>query len=174
MQALNNSDYQFPGHSVSRGIGDSTSGSYNTTPQAVHLRSSLDPAGSVTRSLIGEPHDTSEPPSPEPAAANVIKWTAINSKGPLTHRWMTKGVPCPIKSCSRNSRSPPKYFARADNLGGHLRKVHGIHIPSRARVRHWVTGNKNQVLLEAAEEKARELHELGILGPDGTWERSGG
>lgn len=124
-------------------------------------------AGSVTRSL---PHDTSEPPSPEPTDVNVIKWTAINLE---ERRGVTKGVPCPIKSCSRNSRTPPKYFARADNLGGHLRKVHGIHIPSRARVRHWVTGNKSQVLLQAAEVKTRELQELGILGSDGTWERPG-
>ena len=133
--------------------------------------------------------------NPEPAADNAIKWTAINSDGaegsstdytastqntrillgfrPLAHRRVTKGVPCPIRSCPRNRRSPPKYFARADNLGGHLRKVHNIQIPSRARVRHWVTGNTSQVLLQAAEEKTRELHELGILRTDGTWEQPG-
>jgi len=153
--------------SVSGDIRESASGVYDTTAQTPH-------PGSVNRNLIGDSHDTSQPqPNPEPAANNAIRWTAINSEGPLTHRWTTKGVPCPIKSCPRNRRSPPKYFARADNLGGHLRKVHGIHIPSRARVRHWVTGNKSQVLLQAAEEKTRELHELGILGVDGTWERPG-
>ncbi|KAF8456575.1 hypothetical protein BGX38DRAFT_1162004 [Terfezia claveryi] len=147
-------------------IGESASacGVYDTTAQVTRL-------GSVSRNLIGESHDTSQQhPNPEPTADSAIKWTAINSKGPMTHRWVTKGVPCPIKTCPRNGRSPPKYFARADNLGGHLRKVHGIHIPSRARVRHWITGNKSQVLLQAAENRTRELRELGILGPDGTWE----
>lgn len=109
----------------------------------------------------------------DPVASSHPQFTAINSKGPHNHRRATKGVPCPIKSCSRNSHSPPKYFARADNLGGHLRKVHGIHIPSRARVRHWITGNKNTVLLQAAEEETRRLHELGILGEGGTWECPG-
>lgn len=154
---------------TSSDIGESASacGIYDTIAQVAH-------PGSVNRNLIGESRDTSQQyPDPETTADNAIKWTAINTKGPLTHRNVTKGVPCPIKTCPRNGRSPPKYFARADNLGGHLRKVHGIHIPSRARVRHWITGNKSQVLLQAAEEKTKELRELGILGADGTWEPPG-
>ncbi|KAF8419415.1 hypothetical protein EV426DRAFT_615429, partial [Tirmania nivea] len=161
------SSHQFtPGRSLSGDTGESASASYNINAQ-------FEPTSDGNISHIGDVnHGMSQlqrQPDPVPAVVKGPAWTPINGN----HKQATslKGVLCPIKNCSRNNRSPPKYFARADNLGGHLRKVHGIHIPSRARVRHWITGNKSQVLLQAAAERTRELHELGILGADGTWER---
>lgn len=92
----------------------------------------------------------------------VIQWTSIN-RPKTAPMW----VPCPIKSCLRNKCTPPKLFARADNLGGHLRKVHGVEVPRRHRVRDWVTGKDSLRPLQEAEQKTREWIKLGILDDDG-------
>lgn len=151
---------------------------YDTSARVENPRPNLNslPPDDINTNHIWEDHDTSQLQRqlyPEPVAVSGPSFTPINANesGSRDHKQATnlKGVLCPIKNCSRNSRSSPKHFARADNLGSHLRKVHGIKIPPHSRVRHWITGNKGQVFLQA-EGKARELHELGILKADGTWE----
>ncbi|KAF8456571.1 hypothetical protein BGX38DRAFT_1327228 [Terfezia claveryi] len=168
------SRHQFtPNCRISGDTRESVNVSYNTNALVEHPQPNFFTGGDVTTNHIGGHHDTSQlqlHSDPEPAAVNGPAWTVINETRDHKTATNLKGVLCPIKNCSRNSLPSPKYFARADNLGSHLRKVHGINIPSRARVRHWITGNKSQVLLHTAEEKTRELHELGILGQDGTWE----
>ena len=62
-------------------------------------------------------------------SSDVISFTPINANSRLI---------CPYKDCHRNTCSPKRTFARADNLGSHLRNVHGVAVPARARVRKWI------------------------------------
>lgn len=82
----------------------------------------------IKRSRDHNPHFQAEKSS-----ERVISFTPINANSRLM---------CPYPDCHRNICSPKRTFARADNLGSHLRNVHGLALPARARVRKWIGQTK--------------------------------
>ena len=100
---------------------------------------------SIKRTRHQTPHGQTEK-----SAENVISFTPINASSRLV---------CPFKDCHRNTCVPKRTFARADNLGSHLRNVHGLRVPARARVRKWIglTNLQSAGLNNFDGEKMRQL-----------------
>ncbi|KAF8456570.1 hypothetical protein BGX38DRAFT_1266317 [Terfezia claveryi] len=65
------------------------------------------------------------------------------------------GIRCPLLSCSRNQRTPPKLFrvGRTDNLRTHLKAVHGLPITDGVRLPKWLAENPGA--LNDAEDRAQ-------------------